>query len=138
MSIGWSPSTGVQARFGTAARLRLPRPASGRMAAIWLGARIVKPTPSSARIASTDWLTAVSGSHIPVASRPKRWRKSARPHRIWVRTSRSSPSGRIMWFQAWAIAPPPASACWIRAYTSGWWRSSHDISVGPTLNDSSS
>jgi hypothetical protein len=112
--MGWSASIGLQARFGTAASDRLARPASGRMAATWPGARIVNRMPSSARTDSTNWFTAVSGSHMPGASRPKRWRKSARPHRICVRTSRSLASGRIMWFQAWAMAPPPPSASWIR------------------------
>ena len=53
------------------------------------GPRIVKPTPSSTSTASTSSFTAVSGSHIPSARRPKRCSKSASPQRISVRMSRA-------------------------------------------------
>ena len=59
-------------------------PASGRTRQAWLGARMVKRTPASASTSSVSSSAAVSGSHIPSASRPKRWRKSSRPQRTWV------------------------------------------------------
>ncbi len=41
--------------------------------------------------------TAVSGSHIPSGSRPKRCSKSRMPQSTWVRLSRALASGMIMW-----------------------------------------
>ena len=41
--------------------------------------------------------TAVSGSHMPVASRPKRWRKSASPQATCVRLSRGEARGKMVW-----------------------------------------
>src|SRR5262249_20424704 len=49
----------------------------------------------AARASSEAMSAAVSGSHMPSASRPKRWRKSARPQRTCVRLSRSGASGRM-------------------------------------------
>jgi hypothetical protein len=90
--------------------------------------------PSSDRTASTRSLTAVSGSHMPSGDRPKRWRKSAIPHRTWVRRSRSEHSGRMAWPYPWAMARPVRrSAPMNRSYTSGRCSSSQDRSVGPTL-----
>ena len=81
-------------------RLR-PRAASrlpgSRTLAAWPGARSVNRTPSSASTSRVSRSAAVSGSHIPAASRPKRCRKSARPHRTWVTLSRRLQSGRIAW-----------------------------------------
>ncbi len=57
------------------------RPRVDRALMACLGARTVNFTPSSAITASVSRSTAVSGSHIPSASRPKRCLKSSRPQR---------------------------------------------------------
>ena len=67
------------------------------------GARIVWATPSSASTRSVARSTAVSGSHSPVGRRPKRSSKSRSPQRISVRRSAAEASGRIAWWNAWAI-----------------------------------
>ncbi len=63
----------------------------------WCGARIVKVSPASASTSSVSSSTAVSGSHMPSGSRPKRTRKSSMPQRTWVTLSRREASGMIMW-----------------------------------------
>src|ERR1051325_10074994 len=69
------------------------RPAGGG-ASTWCGARMVKRIPSAARTSSVSSSTAVSGSHIPEGSRPKRRRKSAIPQRTSVCLSRRGGRGR--------------------------------------------
>ena len=54
--------------------------------------------------------TAVSGSQMPAGRRPNRISNSRRPQRISVRRSAAEASGRIEWWNAWAIALPPAAA----------------------------
>ena len=98
--------------------------------------------PSAASASSVAMSTAVSGSHMPSGSRPKRCRKSAMPHRDQRAGGRaSSASGRIAWTYGCAIAepwPPEAlrrsrrSASRIAASTSGACSASHACSVGPT------
>ena len=61
------------------------------------GARMVNRTPASASTSSVSVSTAVSGSHIPSASRANRARKSASPQATWVTLSRREASGMIMW-----------------------------------------
>ena len=65
--------------------------------------------PASASIRRVGRSTAVSGSHIPVAGRPKRTSKSRMPQRISVRRSAADASGRIAWWNGWAIPLIPRS-----------------------------
>ena len=63
--------------------------------------------PCAAASRSVARSTAVSGSHSPAGRRPNRSSKSRMPQAISVRRSAAEASGRIVWWNGWAIALPP-------------------------------
>ena len=74
---------------------------------------------------------------MAVAGRPNRHAKSRSPHRISVRWSACDASGRIEWWNAWAMpVPPPArSSSAKRARTAGASRARYAVSVAPRFHE---